>query len=176
MTTYAFLWRLYVQWSGIRPPKPSHLVLNPISSNHNRSDLIQTSLFVFVFTSTSRNYDKNDHFSFLNLLSLSQIKNLRKHLALCQPCVVSKLTDKTINKKASILPRYLWVMNGICIKSDRLKSDKAWSSLCGTVVNESMRLWVRSLTLLSGLRIQRCREMWCSLQMWLRSRVAVALA
>ena len=31
------------------------------------------------------------------------------------------------------------------------------------------------LALLSGLRIQRCHELWCRLQMWLRSRVAVAL-
>ena len=39
-----------------------------------------------------------------------------------------------------------------------------------------MRMWVRSLALLSGLRIQRCRELWCSLQMWLRSLVAMAVA
>ena len=30
--------------------------------------------------------------------------------------------------------------------------------------------------LLSGLRIQYCHELWCSLQMWLGSSVAVALA
>ena len=39
-----------------------------------------------------------------------------------------------------------------------------------------VRLWVRSLALLSGLRIQRCRGLWCSSQMQLRSRVAVAVA
>ena len=39
-----------------------------------------------------------------------------------------------------------------------------------------MRLQVQSLVLLSGLRIQHCRELWCRLQMWLGSRVAVALA
>ena len=33
----------------------------------------------------------------------------------------------------------------------------------------TMRLWVRSLTLLSGLTVQRCRELWFSLQMWLGS-------
>ena len=32
------------------------------------------------------------------------------------------------------------------------------------------------LPLLSGLRIQRCRELWCRLQTWLGSRVAVARA
>ena len=31
------------------------------------------------------------------------------------------------------------------------------------------------LALLSGLRIQHCRELWCSLQMQLRSRVAVVV-
>ena len=35
---------------------------------------------------------------------------------------------------------------------------------------------VRSLSLLSGLGIQRCQELWCGLQTWLGSRVAVALA
>ena len=38
-----------------------------------------------------------------------------------------------------------------------------------------MRLWVRSLALLSGLRIQRCLELWCRLQMQLRSHIAVAV-
>ena len=38
-----------------------------------------------------------------------------------------------------------------------------------------MRLWVRSLTLLSGLRIQRCYELWCKSQTWLGSSVAVAV-
>ena len=28
----------------------------------------------------------------------------------------------------------------------------------------SMRMWVLSLASLSGLRIQRCQELWCSLQ------------
>ena len=39
-----------------------------------------------------------------------------------------------------------------------------------------MRLRVRSLPLLSGLRLRRCRELWCRLQTRLGSRVAVALA
>ena len=38
-----------------------------------------------------------------------------------------------------------------------------------------MRLQVRSLALLSGLRLWHCCELWCRLQTWLRSRVAVAL-
>ena len=37
----------------------------------------------------------------------------------------------------------------------------------------SMRMQVWSLVLLSGLRIQHCYELWCRLQTWLRSGVAV---
>ena len=40
----------------------------------------------------------------------------------------------------------------------------------------TMRLRVRSLPLLSGLTIRRCRELWCRLQTRLGSGVAVALA
>ena len=38
-----------------------------------------------------------------------------------------------------------------------------------------MRLWVRFLASLTGLRIQRCHELWCRSQMQLGSGVAVAL-
>ena len=38
-----------------------------------------------------------------------------------------------------------------------------------------MRTQVRSLASLSGLRTRHCRELWCGLQMQLRSRVAVAV-
>ena len=40
----------------------------------------------------------------------------------------------------------------------------------------TMRLWVRSLASLSGLRIWRCHELWCRSQTHLRSDVAVAVA
>ena len=39
----------------------------------------------------------------------------------------------------------------------------------------TLRLQVRSLASLNGLRIQRCRELWCTLQTWLGSGIAVAL-
>ena len=39
----------------------------------------------------------------------------------------------------------------------------------------TMRLWVRSLASLSRLRIQWCCEMWCRLQTWLGSGIAVAV-
>ena len=40
----------------------------------------------------------------------------------------------------------------------------------------SMRMWVQSLALLSGLRILCCRKPRCRLQMQLESGVAVAVA
>ena len=39
----------------------------------------------------------------------------------------------------------------------------------------TMRLWFWSLALLNGLRIWHCSELWCRLQTWLRSDVAVAV-
>ena len=38
-----------------------------------------------------------------------------------------------------------------------------------------MRTQVRSLALLSMLRIRHCHELWCRWQMWLGSRIAVAV-
>ena len=40
----------------------------------------------------------------------------------------------------------------------------------------SVRMGIRSLALLSGLRIRHCRELWCRVQTGLRSAVAVAVA
>ena len=39
----------------------------------------------------------------------------------------------------------------------------------------TMRLRVRFLALFSGLRVWCCRELWCRLQTWLGSGVAVAV-
>ena len=39
----------------------------------------------------------------------------------------------------------------------------------------SMRMRVRSLALLGGLGIWHCHELWCRLQMWLQSGIAVAV-
>ena len=47
---------------------------------------------------------------------------------------------------------------------------------CKQIRLGTMRLWVRSLASLSGLRIRCCRELWCRLKMLLGSRVAVAVA
>ena len=57
------------------------------------------------------------------------------------------------------------------------KNGKIGSSHCGAekwIRLTCMRIWVRSLALLSGLRIWRCfYELCCRLQMWLRSHVAM---
>ena len=45
-----------------------------------------------------------------------------------------------------------------------------------TNLTNILRVWVRSLTLLSGLRIWRCCELWCRLQIQLRSCIAMAVA
>ena len=39
----------------------------------------------------------------------------------------------------------------------------------------NMKLQIRFLASLSGLRIQQCLELWCRSQMWFGSHVAVAL-
>ena len=51
-----------------------------------------------------------------------------------------------------------------------------WSSRHGSVVSEpDWHPWGWSLASISGLRIQHCHELWCSPQMLLGSRVAVAV-
>ena len=40
----------------------------------------------------------------------------------------------------------------------------------------SMRMWVWSLALLSGLRMRHCHELWYRSQTWLRSHIAVTVA
>jgi len=58
---------------------------------------------------------------------------------------------------------------------------KHWGSSChGSAETKgiqlgTMRLQVQSLASLTELRIWHCHELWCRLQMQLRSRVAVAV-
>ena len=55
--------------------------------------------------------------------------------------------------------------------------QKLGSSPSASVVKKLvfMRVQVQSLALLIGLRIRRCCELWCRLQAWLGSWVAVAV-
>ena len=65
------------------------------------------------------------------------------------------------------------------LSAENLDKNKLfWSSCCGSVEMNliSMRTWVQSLAPLSGLRIQRCHELWYRLQTQLGSQVAVAVA
>ena len=63
----------------------------------------------------------------------------------------------------------------------KYEKDATGSSLHGSVettltsIHED-RMQVRSLASFSGLRIQHCYELWCRLQVWLGSSVAVAVA
>ena len=62
----------------------------------------------------------------------------------------------------------------------KMKLKKQWG--VSVVVQQkqiqlgTMKLWVQSLALISGLRFWRGHELWCRSQMWLRSGVVVALA
>ena len=72
----------------------------------------------------------------------------------------------------SLNEQYLYVTRKIMVQ-------RVWSSPCGSGLQiqlVSMRMRVRSLALLSGLRIRHYRELGCRLQMRLGSRIAVALA
>ena len=60
----------------------------------------------------------------------------------------------------------------------RKRTNKAGSSRCGSAVMNPTSIHedrVRSLASLSGLRIWRCRELWCRSQMQLRFCIAVAV-
>ena len=57
------------------------------------------------------------------------------------------------------------------------KEQGSWSSQRGSVemnLTSLLRTQVGFLTSLSGLKFQRCCELWCRLQMWLASLIAVA--
>ena len=71
----------------------------------------------------------------------------------------------------------LWLWHRLAAVA--LIGSLAWEPPHATGValkKKKMRMQVQSLASLSGLRIQRCRELWCSLQTQLGSHVAVALA
>ena len=55
-----------------------------------------------------------------------------------------------------------------------IKVTLSWSSYCGSAETNPTRnheVSLQSLASLSGLRSRCCRELWCRLQMWLRSHV-----
>ena len=54
-------------------------------------------------------------------------------------------------------------------------SRSSYRGTAETIQIGTMRLRVRSLASLHGLRIQRCLELWCRLQMRLGSGIAMAL-
>ena len=76
-----------------------------------------------------------------------------------------------------VLLKLLSHMNVLWIQNYILK-DNCWSSHRGTVeinLTRNREVGGSILALLSGLRIQCCRKLWCRSQTWLGSRIAVAL-
>ena len=64
------------------------------------------------------------------------------------------------------------------MKKKPISEKQKRSSHCGSAESNptSMSMWIQSLALISGLRIQLCHELWYRLQIWLRSCVAMAVA
>ena len=60
-------------------------------------------------------------------------------------------------------------------KQNKTKTKSSRRGSAETNLTGTMRLQVRSLASLSGLKIWRCCELRCRLQTWLRSHVAVAV-
>ena len=60
-----------------------------------------------------------------------------------------------------------------CTLFPRNKSNMRGSSLCGSVLNQPDRIHEKA-GLLRGLWMGHCRELWCRLQTWLGSSIAVA--
>ena len=102
---------------------------------------------------------------------------------LTRPCLLSQLTPLCPTLTAPAPNRdclqigTAWA-NEICFAS-LIKKAKNRSSCRGAGWKQirlgTLRLLVRSLASLSGLRIQRCREVWCRWQTRLRSHVAMAV-
>ena len=66
-----------------------------------------------------------------------------------------------------------------CFTGEQLTNTEVGSSLPNTAEKNStsvLRMWIPFLTLLGGLRLGHCYELWCRLQMQIRSHVAVAVA
>ena len=62
------------------------------------------------------------------------------------------------------LERFNEILSGVPIMAQRKQ-----------IQLRTMRFRVQSLASLSGLKIWRCRELWCRSRTWLRSRIAVAV-
>ena len=66
----------------------------------------------------------------------------------------------------------------MCVGNDPIKKGAGGVPIVGQwkqIQLVSMRTWVRSMALLSGLRKWHCHELWYMSQMRLRSGVAVTL-
>ena len=123
---------------------------------------------------TQRHYKKNKY----TLLSLRDINaNILNKLLVNQ---IQECIKRNTPQSCEIYLGYAWLVQHLKINVihyiNKLKREfplwrSSWRTRLGT-----MRLRVRSLASLSGLRNRHCRELWCRLQKQLGSCVAVALA
>ena len=88
---------------------------------------------------------------------------LATHTAQAHSCLIGVRRDSTGTTHAP--PQLQTRTQGVPIVVQRKR-----------ILPVSMRMQVRPLALLSGLRIQRCHERWCRSQMRLRCPTAVAVA
>ena len=88
------------------------------------------------------------------------------------------LPSRATKTKAKINKWNLIKLKSLCTAkktvNKRPQEFPSWLSSYQTQLG-SMRMWVRSLVLLSGRRIQPCHELWCRSKMRLGSGTAVAL-
>ena len=96
--------------------------------------------------------------------------NPSHHCGLCHSWILNLL----YRKGTSYLIVFLYVFLSLKIILDpSIKKEKKGGFHCGPAV---MRLQVRSLASLSGIRIWCCLELWCRSQKQLRSGIAEAAA
>ena len=87
-------------------------------------------------------------------------------------------TQTTMEKKKLFLNAYIPLATASQMDDIRIKRQGGAPIVAQQkqIQLGTMRLWVRSLASLSGLRIWRCHELWCRLQMRLGSGIVVAVA
>ena len=87
--------------------------------------------------------------------------------------------DQCLNATPTSRPNYMWPGSGRPGHTIILKNIERGVPVVAQrkrIWLVTMRLQVGSLSSLNGLRIRYCPELWCRLQTWLRSCVAVAVA
>ena len=98
-----------------------------------------------------------------NCTSKGDINSVKRHPTEWEKIFINQISDKRLISR--IYEEFLKFSNN---EKSHCRECPLWYS-----GNESDQ--VQSLASLSGLRIWRCRELWCRSQTWLRSHIAVAV-